>query len=468
MSALLNGKQIKSGTMPISAIKGADLVNVTGDVTEENNGKLVTVAALTGYVAEQVATVNTVEELTDVLFVDEGPSFGDALIWTDTAGGNKWVNTNLDSIYVTQTELDNALATVDITQPVVAASTSNIAIGENGADKYILATGTFDGVALGVGGLNGQRVLFAGQTTASENGIYVMNTASNIDIGGVPTAVRVITRATDADDGSELPSGKTVIVMGVTGETADQENYLKTFILTQDVEEVGTDAQVWVKPRDMDLSGMAVLSSTQLMTQDRLLVWDQSASVNKATTVQHLFESVVDTTQGAWGLDAAPGFGRLVFTVNRDVTEVSNVDITDYLDHNEAAFAADSDIGTLVGFNTGITVNYDGEGAILASVQVFVNGILATESIDGTPLDGDYFWGTSIEGTEDNPNGNAYAYTAIGVSTQDTGVLVEGVVQKIAGNYNTASLNNTDVLYWNGDKYPLSDGDKITIVYKKQ
>jgi hypothetical protein len=150
------------------------------------------------------------------------------------------------------------------------------------------------------------------------------------------------------------------------------------------------------------------------------------------------------------------------------VTEVSNVDITDYLDHNEAAFAADSDIGTLVGFNTGITVNYDGEGAILASVQVFVNGILATESIDGTPLDGDYFWGTSIEGTEDNPNGNAYAYTAIGVSTQDTGVLVEGVVQKIAGNYNTASLNNTDVLYWNGDKYPLSDGDKITIVYKKQ
>lgn len=477
MSALLNGKQIKTGTMPIAAIKGADLATVTGDITVENAGKLVTVAALSSYVADQVATVNTVAELTDVQIIGEGPSFGEALIWTDVEGGPSWVNTNLDTVYVTQTELTDALATVDVTQPVVAASTTNFAIGENGADKYILANGTFDGVSLGVGGLNGQRVLLAGQTTASENGIYVMNSVTSIDIDGVPTAIRVIARATDADDGSELPAGKTVIVMGVTGETSSQENYLKTFVLTAAVEEVGTDAQAWAKPRDIDLPNMTVITSTDIRIGDKLLVWDASASVNKATTVQNIFESVVDTTEGSWGLQSDPGVNqRLVYRVRRNETEISGIDITDYVDHTNTNFAAGTDIGSLVGFNTGISVQYQGEGIIMTSVQVFVNGILATESeYDGenasSVLVGDYFWATSIATTAANPNANAFDYEVVdeaNTSTQVTNALAAGITPKVAGNWDSASLTNNEVLYWNGSKYPLSDEDVITIVYMKQ
>jgi hypothetical protein len=339
-----------------------------------------------------------------------------------------------------------------------------------------LANGTFDGVSLGVGGLNGQRVLLAGQTTASENGIYVMNSVTSIDIDGVPTDIRVITRATDADDGSELPAGKTVIVMGVTGETLAQENYLKTFVLTAAVGEVGTDAQAWAKPRDIDLPNMTVIASTDIRIGDKLLVWDASASVNKATTVQNIFESVVDTTEGSWGLQSDPGVNqRLVYRVRRNETEITGIDITDYVDHTNTNFAAGTDIGSLVGFNTGISVQYQGEGIIMTSVQVFVNGILATESeYDGnvsSVLVGDYFWATSIETTAANPNANAFDYEVVdeaNTSTQVINAFAAGITPKVAGNWDSASLTNNEVLYWNGSKYPLSDEDVITIVYMKQ
>ena len=111
----------------------------------------------------------------------------------------------------------------------------------------------------------------------------------------------------------------------------------------------------------------------------------------------------------------------------------------------------------------------------MTSVQVFVNGILATESEwDGTApsvLVGDYFWASSIATTPANPNGNAFNYEVVdeaNTSTQVTNALAAGITPKVAGNWDSATLTNNEVLYWNGSKYPLSDEDVITIVYMKQ
>lgn len=72
---------------------------------------------------------------------------------------------------------------------VRVASSVNVAIAAPGAN--------IDGVALA----NGERVLLYGQTTASQNGVYVFNGAA-----------AAMTRATDADTSAKVTSGMTVPV----------------------------------------------------------------------------------------------------------------------------------------------------------------------------------------------------------------------------------------------------------------
>lgn len=98
--------------------------------------------------------------------------------------------------------------------PVRAVATSNITLS---------GTQTIDGVALAAG----DRVLVAGQSTASANGIYVV-------------ASGTWTRATDADQTGEIAPGTTVYVAEGTAEGD------KTWGLVGDATiTVGTTAQSW-------------------------------------------------------------------------------------------------------------------------------------------------------------------------------------------------------------------------------
>lgn len=478
MSAILNGKQIKAGSLPVTAIKTTDKVTDADGVIADNNAKLVTVQAAIAYVASQVATVNTLTELSDTIIEDLADGHG--LIWHQAS--NAWINADLSTTYVTQTALDTALATVDITEPVLAASTVPVAIttvvdpvpvGLAVGDKYITATGnTFDGIDLTNENFDDARVLFAGQGSAIQNGIYVMDPVFDLN-GDESVFVRKITRATDADIGAELPAGKTVLVLGFN---IAQNNNLKTFILSSAVTTVGTSAQSWVKPRDIDLSAMTLLQSVNTNSADRLLIWDESENVNKAITTQSLATSFIDDEDSTWGLGIDANFGHAQFFVHRNETEVNTIVITNYQKHNGAFIVADDDIGSLNGFNTGINVGIAYAGTIKTSVQVFVNGILATESQPGGTvedvLSGDYFWSVDIAANNtDNPNGNAFVYeqdiNGDNTSTQVNNALAEGFSRKVGGNYVSAELTNEDVLFWNGSKYSLSHGDIITIVYQK-
>lgn len=90
----------------------------------------------------------------------------------------------------TKTEIDSLLQGLDPKQSVKAATTVNISLS---------GTQTIDGVVVGVG----DRVLVKEQTTASQNGIYIVSAGA-------------WTRATDADTGVELTAAFVFIEQGTT------------------------------------------------------------------------------------------------------------------------------------------------------------------------------------------------------------------------------------------------------------
>jgi hypothetical protein len=132
---------------------------------------------------------------------------------TGTDGANKQ--------YV-DTALTTAVAGLSYKTPVEAATTGNIANLATGAPN------TLDGVTLAAG----NRILVKDQSTASQNGIYVVTTLGTGSNG-------VWTRATDADSSAELQGG--VIVSVDQGSVNSDRMYM----LATDVVTVGTTAQTW-------------------------------------------------------------------------------------------------------------------------------------------------------------------------------------------------------------------------------
>lgn len=131
-----------------------------------------------------------------------------------TAANDAVNKSQLDAV----SAIANAAASgVAIKSPVRAVATGNIAT--------LSGTQTIDGVAL----VANDRVLLAGQTTASANGIYVV-------------ASGAWTRATDADGTNELAPGTLVAVREGTSNGDSLWGITSDAAIT-----VGTTAQTWVK-----------------------------------------------------------------------------------------------------------------------------------------------------------------------------------------------------------------------------
>lgn len=113
--------------------------------------------------------------------------------------------------------VDNFVRGISWKAPVRAASTGNVTLATPGA--------SMDGVTL----TSGDRVLLKNQSAGAENGIYVWTGASS-----------ALTRATDADGGTELNAGTAITV---TEGTANAD---KTFQIISDAPvTVGTTATTW-------------------------------------------------------------------------------------------------------------------------------------------------------------------------------------------------------------------------------
>lgn len=113
--------------------------------------------------------------------------------------------------------VDNIARGLIIKDAVRVASTANVTISSPG--------GTLDGVTMAAN----DRVLLKDQSTAAQNGIYVWNGAAV-----------AMTRALDADDGTELRPGTTVFAREGT-VNADRQ-----FVITSDAAiTIGTTAMNW-------------------------------------------------------------------------------------------------------------------------------------------------------------------------------------------------------------------------------
>jgi hypothetical protein len=125
----------------------------------------------------------------------------------------------------TKQYVDGLAAGINFHQPVVAASTGNLAgvydNGTNGVGATLTASangaiGTIDGASVSVG----NRILLRAQTDATQNGIYTIT-----NVGGA-SAKWVVTRAVDADNNpsGELATGDFVFV--TSGSTNGSKGYI--------------------------------------------------------------------------------------------------------------------------------------------------------------------------------------------------------------------------------------------------
>jgi len=116
---------------------------------------------------------------------------------------------------VTKQYADSIAEGLHVHEAVEALSDSNVD----------LTGGTFGGTVDGVTLSDGDRVLINGQTSASENGIYVWNATGS-----------TFSRATDFDTPAEASGGDFVFVLG--GTTYENTGWVKT---SDDVATIGTD-----------------------------------------------------------------------------------------------------------------------------------------------------------------------------------------------------------------------------------
>lgn len=113
--------------------------------------------------------------------------------------------------------VDNVAAGMAWKAPVRAASTGNVSLSAPGS--------TLDGVTL----VSGNRILLKNQSTGTQNGLFVWTGASS-----------ALTRASDADSGTELQPGTVVTV------TEGTVNADKAYMIISDaVVTIGTTATTW-------------------------------------------------------------------------------------------------------------------------------------------------------------------------------------------------------------------------------
>ncbi|MBF6277071.1 head decoration protein [Nocardia nova] len=173
---------------------------------------------------------------------------------------------------VTLAYLQNFLNGIRWKDSVRAASTGNLTIASPGA--------SIDGVALSAG----DRVLVKNQTTGSENGIYVWNGAAV-----------AMTRATDADSGTELADGTAVFV----GEGTTQANTAWVQTANNPVT-IGTTATTWSQfggggttytaGNGIDITGSAI--SVKLDSSSGLAVSGTGLKVDTAVVVRKFAQNI--------------------------------------------------------------------------------------------------------------------------------------------------------------------------------
>ena len=209
-------------------------------------------------------------------------------------------HTTLVSALAAKTYIDNTRSGLEVKDSVVVATTANITLS---------GTQTIDGIAVTAG----QRVLVKDQTTASQNGIYVVSASA-------------WSRSTDADTADELNSGCFFFVEKGT------ENADNGFVMSQDVAIVfGTTAITFSQFSGAGQitagSGLAKSGDTLLVntgtgitvTSDNIVIdtaWAGQAAITTVGTIGTgtWNATVISATKGGTGLNTSSATGVGIVT----------------------------------------------------------------------------------------------------------------------------------------------------------
>jgi len=175
----------------------------------------------------------------------------------------------------TKNYVDNVAQGIYWKQSVAAASTANVTVSNPGVT-------TIDGVTLTSGT---SRVLLKNQTTGSENGIYVFNGSAS-----------ALTRATDADDGTELNAGAAVFITG--GTVNNDTAWIQT---TTGTVTIGTTATTWTQfgggPTYSAGNGITISSNTISVNKGTGLAFNGAVLTIDHTVVPEKYAT--STTSGS-------------------------------------------------------------------------------------------------------------------------------------------------------------------------
>lgn len=217
---VFNGTSWTTSTVAAASETVAGIIEIATQ-TETNNGiddqRAVTPFKLIewwNYIKTLTATITGIWYFYGEKFRIVRPGFATyTSLTTNVAVNQTWtIPDEGDQTFASRTYVDNVAVGLKWKQPVVVATTA----------AGVLTTGfengdTIDGIVL----VTGDRILIKNQTSAIENGIYIVSAS------GAPT------RATDADTGSELISAAVFIQKG----TANAD---KAFVCTNDAITIGT------------------------------------------------------------------------------------------------------------------------------------------------------------------------------------------------------------------------------------
>ena len=221
---------------------------------------------------------------------------------TGTASSDAVTKAQLDAVATIAT---NAAVGIAIKEPVVAAATSNINIASPPT--------AYDGITVPTNG----RILLAGQTDATQNGIYVKQSAG------------ALVRATDADSNGELVPGTQVYVtQGVTnGDSA--------WAIISDVTiNIGVTNQGWTKIPGSGGSGsnsfglglQVIGSDVQVKPGLGILVSDGSVSIDSGVVVRKNTQAIPAGTSPVT-VNHALNTSDLVGVQVRDITNGDLVEV---------------------------------------------------------------------------------------------------------------------------------------------
>ena len=352
-------------TIPVTALDVAH-ANVTGTLAVDHGGTGVTTSTGTGSVV-----LSASPQLT-----------GTPTAPTAAAGTN---TTQVATTQFVRTEVDNARVGIDAKESVVAATTANITLSN---------TQTVDGVALAVG----NRVLVKNQTTATENGIYIVSgaawTRATDAVTGTLTPgafVFVESGSVNADSGWVL-STTGAITVGTTALSFAQFSGAGQIVAGNGLTKTGNTLDVGAG------TGIAVAADTVGLTGQAL------ALHNLATN-----GLIVRTSSGVVAARALTGVANRTTVTNGDgVSGNPTVDVA-------STYVGQTSINTLGTISSGtwaatdVEVSHGGTGtsSLAARGVLFGNGtsavgVTATSSVDGSFLredaTGNPYWSNVVDG----------------------------------------------------------------------